>query len=75
LGMAIFSFRVWCFRCFFMRSLHYLNGGTLLYFRLKRNRPVYPVALPYFRSRVEGTDGLIRNRDSASPRFCMNASD
>jgi len=24
---------------FFMRSLHYLNGGTLLHFQLNRNRP------------------------------------
>src|SRR6266566_4005291 len=30
----------------------------------------------YFRSRVDdGTGGLIRKRDSASPRFWMNASD
>jgi hypothetical protein len=33
-------------------------------------------AAPYFRSLVEdGIEGLIRNRDNASPRFWMNASD
>src|SRR5260370_19559996 len=26
LRMATFSFGAYCFRCFFMRSLHYLNG-------------------------------------------------
>ena len=29
LRMATFSSGAYCFRCFFMRSLQYLNGGTL----------------------------------------------
>jgi hypothetical protein len=37
LQMATFSSGVQCFRCFFMRSLDYLNGGTLLHFQLNRN--------------------------------------
>ena len=27
------------FRCFFMRSLHFLNGGTLLHLQLNRIKP------------------------------------
>jgi hypothetical protein len=35
-----------------------------------------PIFAAYFRSRVDdGTEGLILNRDNASPRFWMNASD
>src|SRR6185437_5573769 len=38
LRMATFSSGVFCFRRFFMRSLHYLQGERLLHFRLNREQ-------------------------------------
>lgn len=48
---ATFSSGVNCFRCFFMRSLHFLNGGTLLHFRMNRNKlktKGLRILLPFF---------------------------
>lgn len=35
----------------------------------------YITAMDYLLRRLGGSEGLTRNRDSASPRFCKNASD
>jgi len=58
------------------------NSGLALFFDACRSSwPVWATqvcfaAAPYLRSLVDdGTEGLIRNRDNASPRFWMNASD
>jgi len=49
--MATLASGVEWFRCVFMRSLHFLNGGTLLHFRMNRNKRKTKglgILLPFF---------------------------